>query len=222
MNLHHPFQLICRRTIIIITTIILFNSCTNRQVISGELPYYTSADFTPKWLHPSNASPIHQIPEFSFTNQDGKTITRKDFDHKITVVDFFFTTCPGICKHLTSALVRVQNAFKTDSTIVLLSHSVTPEKDSVPVLRSYASEFGVISGKWHLVTGNRASIYKLARTAYFADEDMGWKQDSTTFLHTENVMLIDQYHHIRGVYKGTVPLQVADLIRDIRELKKEQ
>jgi protein SCO1/2 len=115
----------------------------------------------------------------------------------------------------------VQEVFKEDNDVMLLSHSVTPEKDSVPVLEKYAEEKGVIPGKWHLVTGKRNEIYTIARTAYFADEDMGWKQDSTTFLHTENILLLDKHHHIRGVYKGTIPKEVDDLIADIKKLQQE-
>jgi len=196
-------------------------SCNSKNE-KGQLPYYASADFTPQWLAVKDADTLHSIPDFTFTNQEGKTITRKTFDNKITVVDFFFTTCPGICKKLTSSLVKVQQAFKNDNDILLLSHSVTPEKDSVAVLKKYADENGVIKSKWHLVTGKRNEIYSIARTAYFADEDMGWKQDSTTFLHTENVLLIDKHHHIRGVYKGTIPKDVDDLIADIKKLQTEE
>ena len=104
---------------------------------------------------------------------------------------------------------------------MLLSHSVTPEKDSVPVLKRYAEEHNAIAGRWAFVTGDKMAIYKIARTAYFADEDMGWQQDSTTFLHTENVLLIDGRHHIRGVYKGTIPSEIDNLITDIKKLEQE-
>jgi protein SCO1 len=200
------------------TFIIFIAGCDTKK---GQLPYYSSADFTPQWLSVKEAASIHSIPGFTFIDQEGKTIDRKTFDNKITVVDFFFTTCPGICKKLTASLSRVQNAFKDNNDVMLLSHSVIPEKDSVPVLKRYAEENGITSNKWHLVTGNKNEIYSLARTAYFADEDMGWKQDSTTFLHTENILLIDRQHHIRGVYKGTIPKEVDDLIADIKKLQQE-
>lgn len=196
--------------------------CACDQKKQAGLPYYSTADFTPQWISAKDADTVHTIPGFSFTNQDGKLITRKDFDKKITVVDFFFTTCPGICKKLTFSMAKVQAAFTHDNDVMLLSHSVTPEKDSVPVLKKYAVEKGAINNKWHLVTGNRKEIYNIARTAYFADEDMGWKQDSTTFLHTENILLIDKHHHIRGVYKGTIPKEVNDLIDDIKKLQQEE
>jgi protein SCO1 len=187
----------------------------------GQLPYYTGSDFTPQWLNENEAANIHSIPDFNFTDQNGNQISRKTFDNKITVVDFFFTTCPGICKKLTVSLSKVQDAFKDNNDVLLLSHSVTPQKDSVPVLKKYANENNITTGKWYLATGKRNEIYTIARTAYFADEDMGWKEDSTSFLHTENILLIDKGHHIRGVYKGTIPKDVNDLIADIKKLRAE-
>ena len=205
----------------IFACVLLYFSC-NQNIANDQLPFYNTADFTPHWISAANADTFYSIPGFSFTNQYGITITRKNFDNKITVVDFFFTTCPGICKKLAASLMQVQQAFKNDSDVLLLSHSVTPERDSVPVLKKYADDHHAISGKWNFVTGNRNAIYLIARTAYFADEDMGWKQDSTAFLHTENILLIDKKHHIRGVYKGTVPGEIDNLITDIKKLEKDQ
>ena len=199
---------------------VLYN-CNSSTKTSNSLPYYSTADLTPQWLSAKDAETVHSIPDFAFTDQDGKMITRKTFDNKITVVDFFFTTCPSICKKLTLSLAKVQQVFTNNNDVLLLSHSVTPEKDSVAVLKRYAKENGAINNKWHLVTGKRNEIYAIARTAYFADEDMGWKKDSTTFLHTENILLIDKQHHIRGVYKGTIPKEVDDLIADIKKLQQE-
>ena len=193
-----------------------FSVSTDKQ---DQLPYYTSADFTPRWLNSKEADTIHRIPDFSFTDQQGETVTQKTFDNKITVVDFFFTSCPGICKKLTKNLLAVQSVFKNDNNVLLLSHSVTPEHDSVSVLHAYAQSNGIDAGKWRLVTGNKNKIYTIARSAYFADEDLGMQQDSTTFLHTENILLIDKQHHIRGVYKGTLPSEIDDLIADIKKLE---
>ena len=205
---------------ILFSSMVLYN-CNSSTKTSNSLPYYSTADFTPQWLSAKDAETVHSIPDFAFTDQDGKMITRKTFDNKITVVDFFFTTCPSICKKLTLSLAKVQQVFTNNNDVLLLSHSVTPEKDSVAVLKRYAKENGAINNKWHLVTGKRNEIYAIARTAYFADEDMGWKKDSTTFLHTENILLIDKQHHIRGVYKGTIPKEVDDLIADIKKLQQE-
>ena len=217
--MRNPIKPIC---FIYAVIIVVLTGCFYTHATKNELPYYTSSDFTPHWLSKKEADTIHCIPDFSFLNQQGKTITQKTFDNKITVVDFFFTSCPGICKKLTKNLSTVQTAFKDDNNVLLLSHSVTPEHDSVPVLNKYAAANHIIAGKWHLVTGDKAAIYTIARNAYFADEDLGTQQDSTTFLHTENVLLIDKQHHIRGVYKGTLPSEIDNLVADIKKLEKEE
>lgn len=191
---------------------------------SNELPYYTSAAFTPEWYTANDVAlkNVHTIPAFSFLNQDGETVTNTIFDNKIYVANFFFTTCPGICKNLTANLKLVQKAFEKDSNILLLSHSVMPATDSVAKLKTYALENGIISNKWHLVTGNKEAIYTIARTAYFADEDLGKQLTVNDFLHTENVLLIDKHKRIRGVYKGISAIEMENLIKDIQVLKMEQ
>jgi protein SCO1/2 len=148
-------------------------------------------------------------------------VTNKTFDGKIYVANFFFTSCPGICKNLTNNLKTIQKAFEKDDTVLLLSHSVTPEKDDVKALKVYATNNGVISNKWHLITGNKNDIYNIARQAYFADEDLGKQLTVNDFLHTENVLLIDKHKRIRGIYKGISSLEMQNLIHDIQLLKQE-
>ncbi len=155
-------------------------------------------------------------------DQYGEIITEKTFEGKIYVADFFFTSCPGICKRLATHLKIVQDSFRTDNHILLLSHSVTPESDSVLRLKQYANAFGAIRGKWYLVTGKREALYSIARQSYFADEDMGMKMNSRDFLHTENMLLIDKHRRIRGVYKGTALNDINNLIADIKVLETEE
>jgi protein SCO1/2 len=190
----------------------------------GALPFYTTPDFTPRWISRTDTgfSSVHRIAPFSFISQNGETITEKTVDGKIYVAGFFFTSCPGICKRLTTQMKMVQDSFRADPEVLLLSHSVTPVADSVPRLRQYADAFQVQAGKWFLLTGSQDSIYTLARRSYFADEDMGMQKSSNDFLHTENVLLIDRQRHIRGVYKGTSPADILNLIHDIRQLKTEK
>jgi protein SCO1/2 len=187
------------------------------------LPYYAEASFNPLWLNPDAKvlDTIHKIPSFSFTNQEGDLVSDKSFDGKIYVTDFFFTTCPGICPTMTANLKILQDTFIEDNDVLLLSHSVTPESDSVPILNRYAKRKGVISGKWHLVTGNRDEIYTLGRSSYFVEEDLGLKKSNDEFLHTENFVLIDKNKHIRGIYNGLNKTSVQQLIADIKTLKKE-
>ena len=187
------------------------------------LPFYKDASFTPSWLTPNSAATkaFHSIPDFSLTNQRGETITQEDLKDKVTVVDFFFTTCPGICPKMTTNMAVIQDNFSTDNDIVLLSHSVTPETDSIPILAAYAERKGVISPNWHLLTGDRSEIYSLGRQAYFVGEDLGEVKTDEDFLHTENFVLLDGDRHIRGIYNGLNKTAVQQLIADIRSLKEE-
>ncbi len=151
-------------------------------------------------------------------NQLGDTITESSLTGKVYVAGFFFTACPGICRNLTLQLKRVQEKFIVDNRIMIVSYSVTPETDQPERLLQYANTYGIDSNKWWLLTGNRDSIYRLARRDYFADEDMGMQKTSQDFLHTENLLLIDQNRKIRGVYKGTSLAEVDWLIKDIQKL----
>jgi protein SCO1/2 len=186
------------------------------------LPYYQDASFTPYWLEPGSDSldTFHKIPNFNLVNQDGEVITEKDVANKIYVADFFFTSCPGICPKMTENMVVLQKAFLNDNEIILLSHSVTPVKDSVSVLKMYANAKHVKSGKWHLLTGDRNQIYTLGRASYFVEEDLGETKTSDDFLHTENFILIDKDRHIRGIYNGLNKTSINQLIADIKTLKK--
>ena len=123
---------------------------------------------------------------------------------------------------MTSNMKIVQEEFLNDDEVLLLSYSVTPDKDSVSVLREYALNKGVVSNKWHLVTGLQNEIYKLGRKDYFVEEDLGIDKDENDFLHTENFVLIDKNRHIRGIYNGLNKTSVNQLIKDIYTLKTEK
>ena len=187
------------------------------------LPYYSDESFTPHWLTPNTKEEedFHKITDFNLVNQLGDSITQKTFEDKIYIADFFFTTCPGICLKMTGNMVKVQEAFKDDPEVLLLSHSVTPSIDSVPVLKNYAVKNGVMDNKWHLVTGDRTEIYDLGRNQYFVENDLGEPKDINDFLHTENFLLIDKNKHIRGIYNGLNRSSIAQLITDIKALKLE-
>ena len=206
----------------VVLVVILFASCT-QQKKEITLPYYDDAFFTPKWYKNSSEVPedFHKIRPFNLINQQGDTITEQSFNDKIYVADFFFATCPGICPKMTANMTIVQEAFKTDDEVLLLSHSVTPAYDSVDVLNKYGQSNGVIPGKWHLATGDREEIYNLGRNFYFAEEDLGLSKDSDDFLHTENFLLIDKRGRIRGIYNGLNKTSINQLIDDINTLKKE-
>ena len=205
---------------ILIILVLITMSCKGKKedssYVISQLPYFNSSDFTPEW-----GRATHKIPEFSFTNQNGEVVTNKTYENKIYVADFFFTSCPGICPRLTKNMAKLQEAYKNDSLVMLLSHSVMPWKDSIPALKHYAQKNHVNETKWHLVTGDKDALYNIVRTGYFADEDFVKTQDESDFIHTENFVLIDNRGHIRGVYDGTLDIDIDRLKRHIEILREE-
>lgn len=162
----------------------------------------------------------HTIADFAFTNQNRKVITQKDYEGKIYVADFFFTTCPTICPKMTDNMVWLQNQIKNNPKVMLLSYSVTPDIDSVPVLKKYALEKGVDDSKWNLVTGNKKDIYYIARKSYLAVKTDN-TEDMYDMVHTENFILVDQKRRIRGFYDGTNLEEVKKLLEDINYLSQQ-
>lgn len=163
----------------------------------------------------------HTIADFSFTNQNGKTITQKDYEGKIYVADFFFTTCQTICPVMTTNMVEVQKAIINNPKVMLLSHSVLPDIDSVPVLKKYAIEKGVIDTKWNLVTGDKKDIYGIARKSYLAVKT-GKPEELYDMVHTENFILVDTERRVRGFYDGTKTEDIKRLIEDINWLSENE
>ncbi len=194
--------------------------CKQKSV--NRLPYFNTADFTPVWIDKNSPqlTNLHTISPFLFTDQNGNTITKKTTNGKIFVANFFFTRCQNICPKMMDNLKKVAIAFKNDSKILIISHSVTPYFDNVEVLKKYATEKGITTKNWHLVTGKKEEIYKIARLGYFADTVTS-SAISTQFLHTENFILVDKNGHIRGVYNGTIDFEVENLIRHIKLLELE-
>lgn len=187
------------------------------------LPYYSEASFTPIWKSPAAVSydTVHRVSSFQLYNQEGATITDESLTGKIYITNFFFTTCPGICPRMTTNMFLLQEEFMKDDEVLLVSHTVTPEHDSVSVLKEYAEEHRINSDKWHLLTGSRTEIYRLGRKEYFVEEDLGLEKDEREFLHTENFVLVDKNKHIRGIYNGLKKSSVKQLIADINLLKEE-
>ncbi|WP_317047605.1 SCO family protein [Adhaeribacter pallidiroseus] len=162
----------------------------------------------------------HQIPDFSFINQDSQRVTSQTLAGKIYVTDFFFTTCPTICPKMKSQLLRVYEKFKNNDQVVLLSHTIDPQHDSVAVLRDYAGRLGVSSSKWQFVTGAKDSIYAIAaQYMVSAAED---EKEPGGFVHSGAFILTDTNRHVRGIYDGTVPEQVDQLMNDILLLLAEK
>jgi protein SCO1/2 len=195
---------------------------TEKEVVLP-LPFFNSADFTPEWIDEASDdySSIHTIGDFELTNQEGEIVNNQTFANKIYVADFFFSSCGGICPKLSKNMATIQEHFKDEDDVLLISHTVMPSIDSASVLKGYSENFEAIPGKWHFVTGEQAEIYDLARTSYFADEDFEKTKDVSAFVHTENFILVDELGRIRGVYNGTIEFEVNHLIEHITQLQEE-
>ncbi|MBL7945381.1 MAG: SCO family protein [Flavobacteriales bacterium] len=189
---------------------------------SDELPVYHPNQLDQRLVDPAvkGAKGEHHISGFNLIDQFGGHYTLNDVGERIIVADFFFTTCATICPKMTVQMERVQEAYKDEDLLMLLSHSVTPEIDSVPVLAAYAKLHNADPERWRFLTGDRKQIYALARQSYFAamDEGDGGPDD---FVHTENFVLVDPQRRIRGFYDGTSVKDVDRLIADIAKLLKE-
>jgi len=187
------------------------------------LPIYNPSDVNPELVDSTvqYIQKYHAISDFSFTNQNGKTITQKDYEGKIYVADFFFTTCGSICPIMTTNMVDVQKAFLNNPKVMLLSHTVFPEIDSVSVLKAYAEKKGVDDRKWNLVTGDKKEIYALARKSYLAVK-LGKPSELYDMVHTENFVLVDTKRRVRGFYDGTKKEEIKRLIDDIHYLLTEE
>ncbi|NIK90765.1 MULTISPECIES: SCO family protein [unclassified Mangrovimonas] len=202
----------------VIIVIIIYNVLNVYQPLPIYQPTMVNSELVDSTLHYQKK--YHKISDFKLVNQNGDTITQELYKDKIYIADFFFTTCQTICPIMTDNMAQLQEKLKDDNQVMLLSHSVTPEIDSVPQLKKYALKKGVIDSKWNLVTGDKKQIYELARKSYLAVKTDG---DGGPFdmIHTENFMLIDKKKQIRGFYDGTNQEDMERLLNDIKTLEKE-
>ena len=210
------------RNLIFIFCFLLF-SCVDRDPTVFHLPVFSPNDLDPNWVDRSlhGSENPHVVPDFSFTNQYGESISSESVRGKIIAVNYFFTTCPSICPTLTMNMLRVQDAFLDDNDVIILSHTVYPDHDTPEVLSAYADLYNIKPGKWHLLTGKKEKIYEMARTGHFAvTGEIG--EDVDSFIHTENFVIVDKKSRIRGIYNGTNPHDINRFIEDIKLLKKEE
>jgi len=195
---------------------LFYNALQPKKMLPVYQPSMVDKSLVDSTLHYTKK--YHKVADFSLVNQNGETITQEDYKDKIYVADFFFTTCLTICPIMTKNMGEVQEAIKNDPNIMLLSHSVTPQIDTVAQLKRYALEKGVIDSKWNLVTGDKKQIYELARKSYLAVKNDG---DGGPFdmIHTENFILVDKEKRIRGFYDGTDREEIDRLLSDIKILE---
>lgn len=163
----------------------------------------------------------HRIGNFQLIDQWGQPFDSTVLEGKIYAANFFFTTCPTICIAMQNNFQTVQEAFIDEPRVALVSHTVMPEVDTVETMFEYGQQKGAIKGKWYLLTGEKEELYRLARRQYFAVMEPGSSFDEHDFIHTENVILVDEKKRIRGFYDGTNTLQMEALVRDMRILLEQ-
>lgn len=195
---------------------LFYNALQPKKMLPIYQPSMVDKSLVDSTLHYTKK--YHKVADFALLNQNGDTITQENYKDKIYVADFFFTTCLTICPIMTKNMTEIQDALLDDPNIMLLSHSVTPEIDTVAQLKRYALEKGVVDSKWNLVTGDKKQIYELARKSYLAVKNDG---DGGPFdmIHTENFILVDKEKRIRGFYDGTNREDIDKLLEDIKILE---
>ena len=215
---YKPFAIVLLVLSIVIVSI-FYQILKPREVLPIFQPAQVNVELVDSTIQ--HVKKYHTIADFSLINQNGKTVTQDTYNNKIYIADFFFTTCQTICPIMTDHMVILQNKLKLDPDIMLLSHTVTPEIDSVAQLKKYALNKEVLDSKWNLVTGDKKEIYQLARKSYLAVKSNG-DGGEYDMIHTENFILVDQKKRIRGYYDGTLEEDIESLLNDIDILKKEQ
>ncbi|WP_158847820.1 SCO family protein [Algibacter sp. L1A34] len=214
----------------LISSILLIGCNGNKKQLQNikdtiALPYYNDPTFTPVFIKDKSSVQkeiTHTIADFEFLNQDSVLVNQNIIKNKIHVANFIFTTCGSICPIMTDNLKIVSDSLQNNKDLVFLSYSVTPWIDTPSKLNTYKKIHDITNKNWQFLTGSKSDIYKLARQSYYAEEDIGFSRDSTEFLHTEHLILVDKSKKIRGIYNGTVALDMKALINDINTLKNEE
>lgn len=198
---------------------ILFNACNSKKG-SKILPIFGNKQVVTKSVNGQQVTDtIYQtIPDFKFVNQYGTTITGKSLDNDIYVADFFFTTCPNICPVMHRNMLNVYNEFKSTPDVKIISHTIDPKYDTVPVLKKYADKLGISGNTWWLLHGDKNETYKIAKSYLVSVQE---KNPQEQYVHDGYFILIDKQKRIRGTYMGTDPQEVTKLIADIKTLRAE-
>jgi len=190
----------------------------------SRLPFYRTAAMTPEWLSAKDASAasIHRVAPFVLTDQHGVRVTDRSFTGKVSIIHFFFTTCRDVCPTTTRNIDALLRDMRGDERIQVLSHSIAPAADSVGALVHFATDRGIRDPRWHLLTGDSASIDSLARRSYFVRLGRDTTYGVKSIAHSESVLLVDGRGRLRGVYAGTLQLEMDRLQEDVRVLIEEQ
>jgi protein SCO1/2 len=189
----------------------MFAQCKTKTKQARYLPILGLSTTDPE----SKDTIYHAIDTFKVMDQMRQIVTRDSFNNKIYVANFFFVTCPGICKKMNNELENVQKAFSGNSKVKFLSFTVNPDQDTIPALLEYAKLHDAVPYQWYFLRGNKDQILKLATRSYLAESN-GY------LVHSQNLTLVDSQGHIRGIYSGIVETEVSKLIADIKLLIKEE
>jgi protein SCO1 len=194
------------------------------QTPDPKLPILNPSDLNPAVVADSleGVGINHVVAPFILIDQTGTVRTEADVQGKIRVVNYFFTTCPSICKDMAHHLRTVQAAYRDNKAVQLLSHTAMPEYDTPEILAAYAHQNQVNPHRWWLLTGEPEELNRLARTSYFAVLEAGQGWDEHSFIHTENLVLVDHKGRLRGYYDGTSEEETSLLIAHIGWLLKER
>ncbi|MGI4897607.1 MAG: SCO family protein [Janthinobacterium lividum] len=163
----------------------------------------------------------HQIPDFKLYDQENKLITKKDFQGKIVLFNFFFTACPTLCKEINSNIAKLANVYQRNNMLRFVSITVDPENDNVKALKNYAQSLKANENQWKFLTGDTTTIYSLSRNGFLVTAISGNKNPEN-FVYSEKLVLIDQEKRIRGYYNGTSANEMSKLNDEIKVLISEE
>ncbi len=211
-------RIVCQLLVKLLAVLFLILNLASCNVFTHpieSLPYYNSQDLTPTW----DSKNMHPIAHFNLVDQTGKRFGSDSLIGKIYIANFFFTTCPSICPKMTKCFKLLQDSISTMQNVEIVSFSVMPRVDSVKKLKIYGDQNNINPGFWHLLTGDKSTIYTLGRASFFADNNKS--TDTSTFIHTDKMYLVDNQKQIRGVYNATNMNDISRVLNDIKILKKD-
>ncbi|CAN5119485.1 SCO family protein [soil metagenome] len=203
----------------LLVIMLLFNACKTNESKKA-LPIFGERHAVTKTVNGKRVTDTayQVVPPFKFVNQNGDTITEKNLNGKIYVADFFFTTCPNICPVMHRNMLTVYNEFKSDAGFRIISHTIDPKYDSVPVLKKYADKLGVSGNTWWFLQGQKNDTYEIAKSYLVSVQE---KNPQGQYVHDGYFILVDKQKRIRGTYQGTDPKEVEKMIGDIKILTAE-
>ena len=199
--------------------ILLFPVVLWLVLVTGRTHFKTLPILGPIEINAAGDTTFHAIPESAFTNQNGETVGSKNLENQIYVANFFFSTCKTVCPKMNEQMGKVQYAFRENENFHILSFTVDPETDSVPVLAAYAEKMRANNSRWWFLTGDKEQIYSIARVGFLVPAAQ--RNEENDFFHSQDIILIDKQKHIRGVYDGTEPNEIDSLIDHTKLLLEE-